>query len=91
MSALGEWSFVGVADEQFHAAKGVVQVPDEQSSVPMLATPADFEGEPPVPRYRAPHLGEHTREILAELGLAPDAVEALLAEGVAVAAEPGPG
>ena len=80
-----------VADEQFHAAKGVVQVPDEQSSVPMVATPVDFEGEPPVPRYRAPHLGEHTREILAELGLAPDAVEALLAEGVAVAAEPGPG
>jgi len=80
-----------VADEQFHAAKGVVQVPDEQSSVPMVATPVDFEGEPPVPRYRAPHLGEHTREILAELGLAPDAVEELVAEGVAVAAEPGPG
>jgi crotonobetainyl-CoA:carnitine CoA-transferase CaiB-like acyl-CoA transferase len=80
-----------VADEQFHAAQGVVQVPDEESSVPMVATPVDFEGEAPVPRYRAPHLGEHTREILGELGLAPDAVEALLAEGVAVAAEPGPG
>jgi crotonobetainyl-CoA:carnitine CoA-transferase CaiB-like acyl-CoA transferase len=79
-----------VADEQFHAAKGVVQVPDEQSSVPMVATPVDFEGEPPVPRYRAPHLGEHTREILTELGVAPDAVDALLAEGVAVAAEAGP-
>ena len=78
-----------VVDEQFHAAKGVVQVPDEQSSVPMVATPVDFAGEPPVPRYRAPHLGEHTRELLAELGLAPDEVEALLAEGVAVAAEPG--
>jgi crotonobetainyl-CoA:carnitine CoA-transferase CaiB-like acyl-CoA transferase len=80
-----------VADEQFHAAKGVVQVPDEQSSVPMVATPVDFEGEAPVPRYRAPHLGEHTREILAELGVASDAVEGLLAEGVAFAAEPGPG
>jgi crotonobetainyl-CoA:carnitine CoA-transferase CaiB-like acyl-CoA transferase len=79
-----------VADEQFHAAKGVVQVPDEQSSVPMVATPVDFAGEPPTPRYRAPHLGEHTREILAELGLASDAVEALLAQGVAVAADPGP-
>ena len=80
-----------VADEQFHAAKGVVQVPDEQSSLPMLATPVDFGGEPPVPRYRAPRVGEHTREILAELGRAPQAVEALLAEGVALAAEPGPG
>ena len=80
-----------VADEQFHAAKGVVQVPDEQSSLPMLATPVDFGGEPPVPRYRAPRVGEHTREILAELGVASDAVEGLLAEGVAFAAEPGPG
>jgi crotonobetainyl-CoA:carnitine CoA-transferase CaiB-like acyl-CoA transferase len=80
-----------VADEQFHAAKGVVQVPDEQSSVPMVATPVDFEGEPPTPRYRAPHLGEHTREILAELGLGPDVVEGLLADGVAVAAQPGSG
>ena len=79
-----------VVDEQFHAAKGVVQVPDEQSSVPMVATPVDFDGEPPTPRYRAPRLGEHTREILTELGLAPAAVDALLAEGVAVAAEPGP-
>jgi len=66
-------------------------VPDEQSSLPMLATPVDFGGEPPVPRYRAPRVGEHTREILAELGRAPQAVEALLAEGVALAAEPGPG
>jgi crotonobetainyl-CoA:carnitine CoA-transferase CaiB-like acyl-CoA transferase len=80
-----------VADEQFHAAKGVVQVPDEQSSLPMVATPVDFEGEPPTPRYRAPHLGEHTREILAELGLGPDVVEGLLADGVAVAAQPGSG
>jgi crotonobetainyl-CoA:carnitine CoA-transferase CaiB-like acyl-CoA transferase len=80
-----------VADEQFHAAKGVVQVPDEQSSVPMVATPVDFAGEAPVPRYRAPHLGEHTRELLAELGLSPKAVEELLADGVAVAAEPSPG
>jgi crotonobetainyl-CoA:carnitine CoA-transferase CaiB-like acyl-CoA transferase len=78
-----------VADEQFHAAKGVVQVPDEQSTMPMLATPVDFGGEPPVPRYRAPRVGEHTREILAELGREPQAVDALLAEGVALAAESG--
>jgi crotonobetainyl-CoA:carnitine CoA-transferase CaiB-like acyl-CoA transferase len=78
-----------VADEQFLAAKSVVEVPDEQSSMPMLATPVDFNGEPPQPRFRAPHVGEHTREILAELRLDDQAVEALLAQGVAVAAEPG--
>ena len=74
-----------IADEQFLAAKSVVDVPDEQSSMPMLATPADFDGEPPRPRFRAPHLGEHTREILAELQIDADEIEVLVASGVAVA------
>jgi crotonobetainyl-CoA:carnitine CoA-transferase CaiB-like acyl-CoA transferase len=56
-----------VADEQFHAAGGVVYVPDHDSSVPMVATPADFRGTPWEPRASAPALGEHTDEILAEL------------------------
>jgi crotonobetainyl-CoA:carnitine CoA-transferase CaiB-like acyl-CoA transferase len=56
-----------VADEQFHAAGGVVYVPDDASSVPMVATPADFHGTPWEPRSAAPALGEHTNEILAEL------------------------
>ena len=73
-----------IADEQFLAAKSVVDVPDEQSSMPMLATPADFDGEPPRPRFRAPHLGEHTREILAELQIPATEIEALVAAGVAV-------
>ena len=34
-----------VADEQFHAAGAVVEVPDEQGTLPMLATPADFGGQ----------------------------------------------
>jgi crotonobetainyl-CoA:carnitine CoA-transferase CaiB-like acyl-CoA transferase len=80
-----------LADEQFHAAKAVVQVPDELSSLPMLATPADFGGEPPMPRFRAPRVGEHTREVLAELDLGPGAIEELLREGVAVAAGPDAG
>jgi crotonobetainyl-CoA:carnitine CoA-transferase CaiB-like acyl-CoA transferase len=73
-----------VDDEQFLAAKSVVDVPDEQSSMPMVATPADFDGEPPHPRFRAPHVGEHTREILAELELPADEIEALVASGIAV-------
>ncbi len=73
-----------VADEQFHAAGSVVEVPDEQGSLSMLATPADFGGRPPQPRFRAPRLGEHTRELLAELGLDDPSVDALLAAGAAV-------
>ena len=56
-----------VADEQFHAAGGIVDVPDGKSSVPMVATPADFHGTPWAPRSPAPELGQHTDEVLAEL------------------------
>ena len=76
-----------VADDQFLAAGSVVQVPDETGGWPMLATPADFDGSPPVPRWRAPRLGEHTREVLAELDLDAAQIDALVADGVAVAAD----
>jgi crotonobetainyl-CoA:carnitine CoA-transferase CaiB-like acyl-CoA transferase len=56
-----------IADEQFHAAGGMVDVPDGQGAVPMVATPADFHGTPWAPRSTAPDLGQHTEEILAEL------------------------
>jgi crotonobetainyl-CoA:carnitine CoA-transferase CaiB-like acyl-CoA transferase len=59
-----------VADEQFHAAGGMVDVPDVPSgkaTVPMVATPADFYGTPWAPRSCAPNLGEHTEQVLAEL------------------------
>jgi crotonobetainyl-CoA:carnitine CoA-transferase CaiB-like acyl-CoA transferase len=56
-----------LGDAQFHAAGGVVEVPDEHGSMSMVATPADFHGTPAGPRFRAPLLGEHTDEVLAEL------------------------
>jgi len=56
-----------IADDQFHAAGGVVYVPDGETSVPMIATPVDFHGTPWQPRAKAPAIGEHTEEILAEL------------------------
>lgn len=57
-----------LADEQFHSGGGVVDVPDgDGGSVPMVATPVDFHGTPWAARGRAPHLGEHTDEVLAEL------------------------
>ena len=74
-----------LADEQFRAAGSVVEVPDELGARAMLATPADFGGRPPAPRWRAPELGEHTREVLAEIDLDPAITAALLADGVAVA------
>jgi crotonobetainyl-CoA:carnitine CoA-transferase CaiB-like acyl-CoA transferase len=57
-----------LSDQQFLAAGGLVQVPDEDGTQMMLATPADFEVESAKPRFRAPRLGEHTREVLEGLG-----------------------
>jgi crotonobetainyl-CoA:carnitine CoA-transferase CaiB-like acyl-CoA transferase len=57
-----------LSDEQFLAAGGLVQVPDEHGTQMMIATPADFEVECAKPRFRAPRLGEHTREMLEDLG-----------------------
>jgi len=76
-----------VGDEQFHAAHSVVEVPDEDGSLSMLATPVDFGGRPPVPRWRAPRLGEHTRQVLGEVGLDTEAVGSLVSDGVAATGE----
>jgi crotonobetainyl-CoA:carnitine CoA-transferase CaiB-like acyl-CoA transferase len=56
-----------LADPQFHAAGGLVDVPDGDGTTPMLATPADFAVHAGRPRCRAPELGEHTEEVLAEI------------------------
>jgi crotonobetainyl-CoA:carnitine CoA-transferase CaiB-like acyl-CoA transferase len=51
------------------------------------AFPVNFSGTPAeVTRRHAPRLGEHTRELLRELGYAAAQIEAMLAAGAAVAA-----
>lgn len=57
-----------LGDDQFHAAGGIVYVPDDDGgAVPMVATPADFHGTPAEVRCSAPELGQHTDEVLAGL------------------------
>jgi crotonobetainyl-CoA:carnitine CoA-transferase CaiB-like acyl-CoA transferase len=72
-----------LVDEQFWASGAVVQVADESGSWGVLATPADFDGRPPVPRGPAPRLGQHTREVLSELDYDAAGIEELLAAGAA--------
>jgi len=72
-----------ISDEQFHAAGGLVDVPDRDgSTTTMLSTPVDFDGRQPSPTGLAPTLGEHTDEILAELGYSAREVAELRTKGV---------
>ncbi len=74
-----------LADPQFHAAGGLVEVPDGVSTTTMVATPADFMGTPTAPRSTAPQLGEHTDEILDQLKTATAAMPSVHSDELGVA------
>ena len=86
-----------VADKQM-AANGVfVEIDDPAlGRVRTVDTPLQIEGHPKVTRAPAPRLGEHTRAILAEIGLSEQEIDSLaqrrvVAEGALPSAPiPGP-
>jgi len=71
-----------MSDPQVEAAGGFAQVPDGEATTALPATPVDFAGRPVVQRSMAPAHGQHTDEVLAELGHGPDEIARLRAEGV---------
>jgi crotonobetainyl-CoA:carnitine CoA-transferase CaiB-like acyl-CoA transferase len=72
-----------MADPQVQAAGGFVDVPDGATTTRLPATPVDFGGTPWSPRAMAPANGQHTDEILAQLGRTPAQIAELRASGVA--------
>jgi len=76
-----------VNDPLAHAAGCFTETPDGRGGAfAAPATPLRFGGLDPAPVRPAPGLGEHTRQILAEAGYGPEAIEAMLAAGAAVQA-----
>lgn len=70
------------ADPQAHAAGGFVEVPDGEGTTLLPATPVDFGGTPWAPRSMAPEHGQHTEEILQEIGRSAEEIRSLRARGV---------
>jgi crotonobetainyl-CoA:carnitine CoA-transferase CaiB-like acyl-CoA transferase len=66
-----------VADPQVRAAGGLVEVPDGPTTTTFPATPADFHGTPWEPRWMAPEPGQHTDEVLRDLGRSDAEIRAL--------------
>ena len=73
-----------MADEQVRAGGGFCEVPDEGATSLFPSTPCDFHGTPWEPRWMAPDAGQHTDEVLTELGRSPDAIAELRAKGAVV-------
>ena len=72
------------ADPQVAAAGALIDVEDGQGGTYRSpAAPARFPGADATVRPAAPALGQHTREVLAEIGYAPAEIEAMLASGSA--------
>jgi len=71
-----------LADPQLHAAGGFVDVPDGATTATMIATPVDFSATPWSARSMPPEPGQHTDEILGELGCDPEVIAALRSGGV---------
>lgn len=57
-----------LADAVTQANGVVVRVPSVEDSIAMVASPVDFYGTPGRPQGPAPELGQHTEEVLLELG-----------------------
>ncbi|TAL28844.1 MAG: CoA transferase [Phenylobacterium sp.] len=71
-------------DAQADAAGCFVPVDDGQGGTYRSpAAPAVFPGLQQETRPRAPRLGEHTRDVLAELGYGPSEIDAMISQGAA--------
>jgi crotonobetainyl-CoA:carnitine CoA-transferase CaiB-like acyl-CoA transferase len=71
-----------IEDPQTAASGAFIDVPTGDGSARMLATPVDFDGRAPSVTRPAPEPGQHTEEILLELGYEWDAIAKLKASRV---------
>jgi crotonobetainyl-CoA:carnitine CoA-transferase CaiB-like acyl-CoA transferase len=71
-----------LADPQVRAAGAFVDVPDGATTTTLPATPVDFAGTPWEARWMAPDPGQHTGEILGEIGRSEAEIATLRERGI---------
>ena len=74
-----------VLDDPHVAAKGLFQptdYPGLDKPAPLMKTPVELSATPGEIRHRAPTLGEHTTQIMQELGYSADEIETLRAQRI---------
>ncbi len=71
-----------LTDPQARANGVFVNVPTADGEAEMVATPADFRGTPWAPAGAVPELGQHSEEVLLELGLGWEEISRLKEAGV---------
>jgi crotonobetainyl-CoA:carnitine CoA-transferase CaiB-like acyl-CoA transferase len=69
------------ADPQVQHREMVTSLPGEDA-IPMVNTPVRPEGDHEYVRTEHPGLGEHSRELLSEIGVDPATVDDLVTDGV---------
>lgn len=70
-----------LADPQLHAANCFTDVPDSGTTTMLPNSPIDFGDTSVEQRSMAPELGDHTDEVLSELGRTPEQIAALRKSG----------
>jgi crotonobetainyl-CoA:carnitine CoA-transferase CaiB-like acyl-CoA transferase len=69
-------------DPQVRARDMLADVPTPLGPMPAIGNPLKLVGDSSLPLRAAPHLGEHTDQVLVETGMSRDEIHALRAKGV---------
>lgn len=79
-------------DDPHLKAVGLIHQVQHPSEGPLnlVGTPGTWSATPPILSHLPPRLGQHTREVLTEAGMAPAAIDRLVAAGCAIEAAPLP-